>query len=126
MLHDLVIKARPRTKLATPIPRTKCVVCARLFQKKKRNQITCSKLCHENLALARQRVNRLRERGLDNGELPTKACVICGNEFEQRQRNYICCGSSVCKKERAAQRYKLWSAVERYLTASVTVPDNGV
>ncbi len=106
MLSDLTIKPRPRTNLSKQAPRIKCVVCNRVFQKAKRNQKTCSRLCYQSLALARQRVNARRARGLGDLTLPIVNCAACGDPFEQKQQNYVCCGKSECRKKRASDTYK--------------------
>ncbi len=113
MLSNLTIEPRPRNKLIKPTPRSKCVVCCRMYQKGKLNQKTCSRLCYQSLALARQRVKARRARGLDDLTLPTALCVVCGDPFEQRQQNYVCCGEPECKKKRAGETYKALKAKAR-------------
>ena len=119
MLDDLTIKPRPRTELVKTTPKSKCVVCCRMYQKAKLNQKTCSRLCYQSLALARQRVKARRARGLSDLTLPTALCVVCGSTFEQRQQNYVCCGKPECKKGRAKQSYEAWKLPLRQLKVEV-------
>ena len=108
VIENLEIKPRERTKITT-----KCIICCQPYTKKNPTQKVCSKLCKLHLDMARNRVNRLRAAGVDEGELLTKNCVICGDEFDQIQPNYVCCGKEACTKARAAQKYKSWAKTNR-------------